>query len=188
MQYRVREPHQSTGCFLAAYGSQHELSPELLSRKGLLGQFLKIGNLIRFFAGAEIALTLGALRPILLEQDIRVQNRALGNAISVPHAAIGLLFAAAALQVRNLPTPEQVLSCFHQHRMRNHNVLFVPTGPDWVLCPKEELSALLHRLQTRQVTGFADLEGFFVMVTIQGPEACFRSQVAPVLASGCQGG
>ena len=72
MQYGVREPRQSTGCFLAAYGPQHELSPELLSRKGLLGQFSKIGNQIRFFSGAEIALTLGALRPILLEQDTRV--------------------------------------------------------------------------------------------------------------------
>ena len=47
-----------------------------------------------------------------------------------------------------------------------------------MLCPKEELSALLRRLQARQVAGSADLGGLFVMVTIQGPQDSFTLQVA----------
>ena len=188
LQYRVREKHQSTGCFPAQYGHQHELSPDLLERKGLLGQFLKTGSQIRFFAGAEIALMLGAVRPILLEQDTRTQNRALGNAISVPHAAIGLLFAAATLRVGQLPSPEEVMSCFQKHRMRSGNVLFVPSGPDWVLCPRSDLPALLDRLQARPVAQQADLGGFFVMVTLQGPNDSFTLQVASSIASQGQEG
>ena len=45
---------------MAQYAHQHELPPDLLARKGLFGQFLHAGTHMRFFAGAEVARTLGA--------------------------------------------------------------------------------------------------------------------------------
>ena len=56
-RYRVKTLDSTLGCILAQYGSQHLLPLDLLARKGLLGFFLQTDEHIRFFSGAEIAVT-----------------------------------------------------------------------------------------------------------------------------------
>ena len=147
--------------------------------KDELGQLVHDGHCVRFFAGAEIAVTLGAVCPVLLDRDRRLQNRGLGIAISVPHAATGLLMCAAVLKVPGLPSPQKVLSFFQQRRMRNDNALFVPSGADWFLCPRDRLPDLLqHMSGTVGITGRADLSSLFVPVTLQAPDEAVTLQVA----------
>ena len=179
IQYRVREGHQTASCFAAQYRHQHELPQEFLERRGLLGQFIRTGGKIRFFAGAEIALTLGAVCPVFLSQDSRQQYKGLGNAISVPHAALGLLLASAALKVPSLPSPEDMLCSFAQNRMTQRDALFVPSGGDWILCPRRELPNLLNRLAGLCPTSAPmDLSDMFLPITLQAPDETVTLQVA----------
>ena len=177
--FRVKTGQQSTGCFLAQDAFQHQMPHDLLERRGLLGHLVHDGVRGRFFAGAEIAVTLGAVGPVCLSRDMREQNKGLGNAISVPHAAIGLLFAAATLRMPGLPSPEQVLSFLQSHRLRSDNAVFVPSGLDWILCPKCDLTDLLRRLTVLEPSlGSMDLSRVFVPFTVQAPGERVTVQVA----------
>ena len=183
-RYRVKTPDCSIGCILAQYGFQHLLPPDLLARKGLLGFFLQTNQHIRFFSGVEIAIMLGAVQPVFLDDDLKSQFMALGNAITIPHAAIGLLLAAAALGHPGLPKPEEVLAAFRKYRMRRDNTLFVPTGPHWLLCPREALQEVLSRLAKFAPAGPPiAMTRFFVPLTMQARDASVTIQVASSLTT-----
>ena len=86
---------------------------------------------------------------------------------------------AAVLKVPGLPSPEEVLSFFQQHRMRSDNALFVPSGADWFLCPKAQLPDLLQHLSgTVGVSGRADLSSLFVPITLQATDEAVTVQVS----------
>ena len=142
-QYRVRTEANVAGCFLAQYQFQHELPEGQLESRGLLGFLLQHRGSLRFFAGAEIAAIHGAVRPILLCGDRRVQMRLLGNAIATPQAAAGLAVACRALGFSDVPEPPAAVAKCLEARLHNANTLFLPCGSDWILCRKDQAEAVI---------------------------------------------
>ena len=141
--FRVKQGHQTAGCFLAQYGFAHLLPFDLLEAKGLFGNMLEMHGCVRFFAPAEVASLHGAVRPALSPANRRLAMRLLGNAIAVPHAVATLVqschTAGIALQLR---VEEAVQACLRA-RLHNGNSLFLPCGSDWLLCPYSEAARFL---------------------------------------------
>ena len=138
--FRIKEGHQTTSCFLAQYSFGHLLPPDLLQGKGLFGSLVRSHGEVRFFGPPEVASLHGATRPILCHHNRRLSQRLLGNAISIPHAAVTLIqcchTAGLGLQLR----AEDVIQACLQDRLHNDNTVFLPQGQDWLLCPLRECS------------------------------------------------
>ena len=136
--FRVRKGHQATTCFMAQYSYAHLLPFDLLEGKGLFGSLAEAHGTVRFFSPPEVASLHGTIRPTLCQSNRRLAMRLLGNAISVPHAAIGLIqcchTAGLALQISAESVIQACLAC----RLHNGNAVFVPCGHDWLLTPLHE--------------------------------------------------
>ena len=140
LEYRVKTSASRVGCLVAQYGSQHQLPETALSTKGLHGQLLQHQGIVRFFSPAEVSLLQGAVWPIAFCADPRTDYRLLGNAISVPHALVPMVYACKALQVPSTPSPQDAVAAALQVRLRKSNAVFVPAGANWVLCHRQQLS------------------------------------------------
>eukprot|EP00439_Symbiodinium_sp_Y106_P031139 s6276_g3.t1 len=174
--FRIRTAATVAGCFMAQYQFQHELPPNQLSSKGLLGFVLRHQGVLRFFSGAEIAALHGAVRPVLLPADRRCQMRLLGNSLAVPQAAAGLAYACHALGYKGSPEPAAAVASCLSARIHNANAFFLPNGPDWILCRKSQVADLLS-------ARIHNANAFFLP---NGPDwiLCRKSQVADLLTSG----
>ncbi len=91
VQYRLRSYEDIAGTFMTSYGFAMQLDAALIQRGGIFGTLFSQGNLIRKFSVLEVAILQGICEPIWLPNDVKQSMFLLGNAISVPHAAIGLL-------------------------------------------------------------------------------------------------
>lgn len=90
VSYRLRSAEQKASCFLTTYGFPLSLDEDLLHRGGLYGSLIFDGEQIRKFTPVEVCILLGAVRPLWIPCNLREAFKLLGNAISVPHAAIGI--------------------------------------------------------------------------------------------------
>ena len=71
-----------------------------LRARGLLGSLLDDGCVLRFCSQAEIAAIHGAVRPLRISSNLKVDMRLLGNSIAVPHAAAALAYGLGAIILR----------------------------------------------------------------------------------------
>ena len=164
--FRVKKGHQTTSCFLAQYGFAHLLLPDLLVSKGLFGSLVEVDGLVRFFAPPEIASLHGAVRPILCQSNRRLCMRLLGNAISVPHAAVALLQCSHAAGIALQIHTQQALQACLQDRLHNANTVLIPDGLDWLLCPCHEAHRLC-RLVAEPRVPLPCITDLFRSVTLQ---------------------
>ena len=178
-EYRVKGQTSKVGCMVAQYGSQHLLPESVLSTKGLHGPLVQHKGVVRFFAPAEVYMLQGGVLPIAFSSDTRTDYRLLGNAISVPHAVVSLVYACKALQVPGTPSPQEAVACALHSRLRKSNSVFVPAGPNWVLCHRQQLSDVFASVVHWAEPGSPpDFSGSFVpWVVTAGAESC-QLQVA----------
>ena len=88
--YCIRSLDQKASCFLTTYGSPLTLDEEMLSRGGLYESLIFQNDQVRKFTPLEVCILLGVVRPVWVPINLREAFKLLGNAISVPHAAIGI--------------------------------------------------------------------------------------------------
>ena len=87
---RIRSLDQKASCFLTTYGSPLTLDDGMLNQRGLYGSLIFQNDRIRKFTPLEVCILLGVVRPVWIPINLREAFKLLGNAISVPHAAIGI--------------------------------------------------------------------------------------------------
>ena len=92
-KYRFRNEMGYAACFMTSYGQPCQLKDSLLKDGGLYGSLLQQGTSIRKFAPPEIAFLQGLIDDLWLPKNYRQQMKILGNCISIPHAAWGLVNA-----------------------------------------------------------------------------------------------
>lgn len=78
---------------MASQGSQHLLPPDLLHEKGLHAYLLNDGLNLRFISPMEIGTAMGFPSSMILPSDFSTAWKIVGNALTVPHAAIQCLRA-----------------------------------------------------------------------------------------------
>lgn len=96
--YRMRDKDSSFCCILTTYGHAHELDKALIEKGGLYGSFLLDPMAIRFLQVPEVLCLFGPTNSVWLPSDPQRATRLLGNAISVPHAAIAIVNCLAFLR------------------------------------------------------------------------------------------
>ncbi|CAE7340139.1 unnamed protein product [Symbiodinium necroappetens] len=178
-KFRIKTAADTAGVFVAQYQFQHELPPAQL-QKGIHGCLLRKSGLLRFFSGPEIAAVHGAAVPIFLAADQREQMKLLGNCIAVPHAMVPLVCACSLLGVSDVPEPAAAVALCLRARLHNANSLLMPFGPDWVLCHRSQVDAVLQtqgRLMPRSVC--APAPEAFVEVLIRMPAYGFKVSAPP---------
>ena len=133
--FRFRGLADRASCFVAQYHFQHELSDRMLERAGLFGVLLELPHEVRFFSGAEVALIHGAISPIWLPKDDRVQMRLMGNGISIFHAVVPLSLAFQVIGPRSLrvSTAQAVLQGMAM-RIKASEAVLLEFSEGWVLC------------------------------------------------------
>eukprot|EP00438_Fugacium_kawagutii_P016392 Skav210374 [mRNA] locus=scaffold1357:763419:765032:- [translate_table: standard] len=95
--YRLRSPNSVFGCILTTYGKAHLMDRRLLEAGGLLGTLLLESDGVRFLQLPEILALFAPTNATWLPADIALATRHLGNAISIPLAAIGIVNALGFL-------------------------------------------------------------------------------------------
>ena len=95
--YRIKHAQSIFGCIMASYGSAHDLPGGLLQQFGLYGTKLAQADGLRFLSTPEIVISFSALMLFWLPTDQKEAVKMMGNAISIPHAIVGILNAMAFL-------------------------------------------------------------------------------------------
>ena len=175
--YRIKQGHQTAGCFLAQYSFAHNLPVDLLTGKGLFGSLVQTQGQVRFFSCAEICSLHGATRTMLCPADKRQGMRISGNAISVPHAAAALVQCCHTAGIALNFTTEAAVQCCLQERLHNGNAIFLPCGKDWLLCSTRDAALYLSIAPQPALSppGIADL---FRTVTLCTPTTQYELRVA----------
>eukprot|EP00435_Cladocopium_sp_Y103_P027955 s199_g6.t3 len=91
LQLRMKYPNQPLPNVMATQGSQHELPSELLAEKGLFSFLLNVNECLRFATPFEIASAMGFPSTTSFPDDFHTAWKMIGNALSVPHAALQCL-------------------------------------------------------------------------------------------------
>ena len=145
-----------------------------------MGTLILHEGIVRFFSGPEIAAVHGAVRPIHLSQDHRVQMKLLGNSIAVPHALVPLTVACLAAQLPHAPEPAQAIHWCMQARMHNQNTVLIPLGADWVFCHSTQVSTVLASLGPRLAALVDDpIPEAFVRVRLSLPDGSVNLYAPP---------
>ena len=90
LRFRLRTPNDRIQCLMASYAYGHEIDADSQSQKGIFGSLLRHQGRLRFLAGPELLWPQGLSVEWQGPLNSRLLNHIIGNAISVPHAMIGL--------------------------------------------------------------------------------------------------
>ena len=90
IRFRLRTPDDRVQCLMASYAYGHEFDAASQSSKGIFGSLLRHQGRVRFLAGPELLWLQGLSVEWRGPLNARLLNHIVGNAISVPHALIGL--------------------------------------------------------------------------------------------------
>ena len=90
---RLRTANDRIQCIMASYAYGHEIDATSHSQKGIFGSLLRYQGRVRFLAGPELLWLQGLSTAWHGPLNSRLLNHIVGNAISVPHALIGLINA-----------------------------------------------------------------------------------------------
>ena len=90
VRFRLRTPDDRVQCVMASYAYGHEFDAASPSSKGIFGSLLRHQGRLRFLAGPELLWLQGLSVEWCGPLNSRLLNHIIGNAISVPHALVGL--------------------------------------------------------------------------------------------------
>ena len=91
VRFRLRTPQDRIQCLMASYAYGHEIDATSHSQKGIFGSLIRSQGRVRFLAGPELLWLQGLATAWQGPLNARLLNHIVGNAISVPHALVGLL-------------------------------------------------------------------------------------------------
>eukprot|EP00438_Fugacium_kawagutii_P019780 Skav228862 [mRNA] locus=scaffold816:103186:109232:- [translate_table: standard] len=91
ISYRLKTNHDVASCFLTTYGSPLEVPEHLAAENGIFGSLYIQGDQVRRFTTPEILVMMGTVCKAWLPKHRATAVSMLGNAISTPHALIGLM-------------------------------------------------------------------------------------------------
>ena len=132
---------RATSCslptFMAQYGKQHQLHPDLLDSKGYFAHWFQPAesDVLRFWHPLEVALIHGAWSGIWMGHDLHLEWKGLGNQIAIPHALWLLVQGINMLESRDFRLSwEDVWEFFDGHRLKAsqlHAEIY-PSGTMWM--------------------------------------------------------
>ena len=119
---RLRTPDERIQCIMASYAYGHEIDATSHSPKGIFGSLLRHQGRVRFLAGPELLWLQGLSTLWQGPLNSRLLNHIIGNAISVPHALIGLFNALGHFTHLDFDTfPHELFAIAMQSRLHAQN-------------------------------------------------------------------
>ena len=146
IQYRL--PEEILPTFMAAYGQQHKIRPDLLGTHGLFGFFRRDGCSFRFWSPSEISLLHGLFHGVILLKPATIAWQTLGNSITPIHAMFVLYHAFKWLGDFHEPiTLPEVVREFLDGRLRASDIHKCQDACAWYVGTLIETGVLQSRLQ-----------------------------------------
>ncbi|CAE7289892.1 Trdmt1 [Symbiodinium sp. CCMP2592] len=179
IDFRLRKATDVASTFMAQYQFQHLLPPHMLE-KGIMGTLVLHEGIARFFSGPEIAAIHGAVRPVFLHHDHKVQMKLLGNAIAVPHALAPLSIVCLAAGLPKAPEPAEAIRWCMASRLHNRNTVLMPLGTDWIFCHQEQTADVLANVGHRLAPDLDEqVPEAFITIQLQVPSGSIALQAPP---------
>ena len=119
---RVRGENSQLATIVASYGNQHMLPIQNLVQKGIFAELCSGKHGIRFFSPVELFYLLCPVLDCAFPVSMRQCHLVIGNAIGVPHAALALCNACAALGLVRVNPVDLVLEVI-QKRLHAGNTI-----------------------------------------------------------------
>ena len=105
---RIPSPHEPLPTLCASYSAQHLLAKEHLQHRGIYAALIDSDEGWQFLDPFRWAALLGATEKVILDVKIAAAFKTLGNAISIPHAALAWLIAFVAVTDLDINIQEQI--------------------------------------------------------------------------------
>eukprot|EP00435_Cladocopium_sp_Y103_P053164 s137_g17.t1 len=138
--YRLRDLDSVFTCLMTSYGRPCALSGSLISRGGIYGSLLCLGSVLRKIVAPEMCILMGLLSKQWLPEPEFQSTTIMGNAISVPHALIGILNMLAILRdswvLRGVP--ETFASVMHS-AIKADSIIVVPADGGFMICRRDQV-------------------------------------------------
>ena len=106
-RYRIRTADDTAACILTSYGFPTLLHLPLIQRGGVYGSLVLEGGSLRKMVVPELLILMGLINETWMPCDLVQATQLIGNAISVPHALIGVLNGMMFMEVTHLDIPIQ---------------------------------------------------------------------------------
>eukprot|EP00438_Fugacium_kawagutii_P027906 Skav231452 [mRNA] locus=scaffold1847:562743:567629:- [translate_table: standard] len=119
--FRMKDLDAVFPCILTTYGHAHELDEKLLKSGGLFGTMLYTPEEARFLQIQEIMNLFAPTNSVWLPNHVQTATRILGNAISVPHAAIAISNCIAFLRDLTAVETSELFAKIVAHRLHAGN-------------------------------------------------------------------
>ena len=140
VRFRLRSEHDRVQCLMTSYAFGHEFDAASNTNRGIFGNLIRHRGRIRFLAGPELLWLQGLSVPWKGPIHPRLLNHIVGNAISVPHALLGLLNALRHFSHLELDTfPQDLFQVAMNSRLHavNSDCVVDPTTSTFSIVPKE---------------------------------------------------
>lgn len=122
IRFRIKSATDQCHCILASYGFGHEYQSNRSEINAIFGSLLKHQGQIRFLATPEMAFLQGICFPWEGPLEVRMATHFLGNAISVPHALLGMLNGLCHFaHLSHTEFPDQLFDIAMQSRLHAKN-------------------------------------------------------------------
>lgn len=127
---RCVKPDEVLPTLCSSYLSQHLLDHRHLSNKGIFAALVREHSSIRFFDPVMFLPLLGATKDqiSIIDSDASVAFRHLGNAISVPHALLGILNVLKVCGFASHDILETIITCWNDRLTTNNAIVIVNGG------------------------------------------------------------
>ena len=140
VRFRLRTEQDRVQCLMTSYAFGHEFDATSATPKGIFGNLIRHNGCIRFLVGPELLWLQGLSVPWKGPIHPRLLNHIVGNAISIPHALLGLLNALCHFSHLELDTfPHELFRVAMQSRLHavNSDCLVDPNTGTFSVAPKE---------------------------------------------------
>ena len=137
LELRTADARSPLPTLCASYSVQHCLQSTHLADRGIFAVLLKDEKHVSFVDPPRWISLLGATEKIILPSKVSVAFKIVGNAIAVPHALLGLLFAFQSTHNTPLDITDTIRLCWNNRLTAPTSVILA--GMDfWTLLPMQE--------------------------------------------------
>ena len=173
LQMRFADPKAPLPTLCASYSTQHCLSPQHISKKGIFGCLIQENKKIYFIDPPRWISLLGSCEKLVLPSKLSSTFKLVGNAVAVPHALLALLIAFQATHKQPIAISAELQACWND-RLTAPTALILAGADFWTLVSLREF---LSNVKAGQPSGFDSQTMINLLITPRGHHAASQLKI-----------
>ena len=129
---RIPLPHEPLATLCSSYTQQRNLDRNHLARRGIYASLIEHEGEFLFLDPIRFVALLGTVTDIAIPLNLTHAFQQIGNAISVPHALLGILVMLSSITKQSFPIQECIRKCWLSRIHADVTVLIVEGDYVWI--------------------------------------------------------